>query len=208
MYHGDQTITILNGWLKRKCWATQPNTSSPPCHDFFRHGRSKRTLLTTNFCIFVPPMSTCIDRLVAEQANLKKERKYMFFARPSPADITKWNCGFPGPDAPLYKDSYYLVNLSFGRDYPFKPPRVKFVHKVVHPNVYESGEVCLSILEEGRWKPSLTVSNILCALQQLLMTPNASSPANGPATRMYRNKRIYESEVRKNIERWHCQLPW
>ncbi|ELQ74916.1 Ubiquitin-protein ligase [Trachipleistophora hominis] len=152
-------------------------------------------------------MSTHLDRLLAEQANLKKERKYMFFARPSSKDATKWDCGFPGPDTPLYKGSYYLVSLSFGRTYPFKPPNVKFVHRVFHPNVYLSGDVCLDILGSG-WKPSFTVSSILCALQQLLITPNVNSPANGPATRAYGNKEVYEKEVRKNIERWHTKLPW
>lgn len=153
-------------------------------------------------------MDTCTERLLAEQLKLRKERKYMFFAYPSKI-ITKWNCGFPGPNTPLYKDSYYLVTLEFNKDYPFKPPRAKFVKKVFHPNVYQSGEVCLSIFVADGWKPSMTVINILTALQQLLMTPNVNSPANGPAARIYSTKKKeYEKFVRENIEMYHSTLPW
>jgi len=38
-----------------------------------------------------------------------------------------------------------------------------------HPNIYPSGTVCLSILnEEEDWKPNITVKQILLGIQKLL----------------------------------------
>lgn len=151
-------------------------------------------------------MSNYIDRLLAEQSNIKKDRKYMFFAR-STKDILTWECGFPGPNIPLYRNSYYIVSMKFPKNYPYSPPNVKFVKKVFHPNVYCDGSVCLSLLSYD-WKPSITINNILCGLQRLLMTPNPNSPANGPAASAYRTLDKYKCEVRRNIDKYHSKVPW
>lgn len=46
-------------------------------------------------------------------------------------------------------------------DYPSKPPKCKFTPPLFHPNVYPSGTVCLSILNEDEgWKPAITVKQV------------------------------------------------
>ena len=40
--------------------------------------------------------------------------------------------------------------MEFSKDYPVKPPKCKFPEGFYHPNVYPSGTVCLSILNEER----------------------------------------------------------
>lgn len=55
--------------------------------------------------------------------------------------------------------------IDFPIDYPLKPPRCHFEPLLPHPNIYPSGTVCLSILnEEEDWKPSLTLRNILLGI--------------------------------------------
>jgi ubiquitin-conjugating enzyme E2 I len=54
-----------------------------------------------------------------------------------------------------------IINANNIIDYPSKPPKVKFTPPLFHPNVYPSGTVCLSILNEDEgWKPAITVKQV------------------------------------------------
>ncbi|WUR03802.1 ubiquitin-conjugating enzyme E2 [Vairimorpha necatrix] len=130
------------------------------------------------------------ERLLTEQKNLRKNRKYLFYAIPTPSKSkhTVWECGFPGPDTDIYKDSYFTVHLIFDTKYPINPPSVKFIDPVYHPNVYTGGNVCLDIIS-SRWKPSMNVMSVLNGLQHLLENPNIKSPANVPAGQLFRKDR-------------------
>lgn len=39
------------------------------------------------------------------------------------------------------------LSLEFTEEYPNKPPTVKFISKMFHPNVYADGSICLDILQ-------------------------------------------------------------
>jgi ubiquitin-conjugating enzyme E2 I len=55
--------------------------------------------------------------------------------------------------------------MDFSDEFPAKPPKCKFTPLLFHPNIYPSGTVCLSILNEDEdWKPNLTVKNILLGI--------------------------------------------
>ena len=36
---------------------------------------------------------------------------------------------------------YFKANLKFPKEYPMKPPKMKFTSKIWHPNVHDNGEV-------------------------------------------------------------------
>ncbi len=62
---------------------------------------------------------------------------------------------------------------------------------IPHPNIYPSGTVCLSILnEEEDWKPHITVKQILLGIQKLLKDePNIESPAQQEPLNLYKNNK-------------------
>ena len=80
----------------------------------------------------------------------------------------------------------------------------KFVPPLFHPNVYPSGTICLSILnEEEGWRPAITLKQVLIGIQDLLDDPNPNSPAQSEAYQLFiHNKPEYErrvqAEARKN----------
>lgn len=47
-----------------------------------------------------------------------------------------------------WEGGFYPLTMHFSEDYPSKPPKCKFPANFFHPNVYPSGTVCLSILNE------------------------------------------------------------
>jgi Ubiquitin-protein ligase len=57
-----------------------------------------------------------------------------------------------------------------------------------HPNVYPSGTVCLSILnDEEDWKPNISIKTILLGIQKLLKDePNIHSPAQYDPCALYK----------------------
>ena len=80
----------------------------------------------------------------------------------------------------------------------------KFVPPLFHPNVYPSGTICLSILnEEEGWRPAITLKQVLIGIQDLLDDPNPNSPAQSEAYQLFINnkteyKRRVQAEARKN----------
>ena len=58
----------------------------------------------------------------------------------------------------------------------------KFDPPLFHPNVYPSGTVCLSLLDEDKdWRPAVTIKQILLGIQDLLNDPNVRDPAQAEA---------------------------
>lgn len=78
----------------------------------------------------------------------------------------------------------------------------KFTPPLFHPNVYPSGTVCLSILnEEEGWKPAITVKQIALGVQDLLDTPNPESPAQAEAYNLFKKDRAeYERRVKRVVK--------
>ena len=103
-------------------------------------------------------------------------------------NMTKWRCEIPGPKDSVWEKGFYKLNMEFPKDYPLKPPRCYFRPVLPHPNIYPSGTVCLSILnEEEDWKPSISIKQVLLGIQKLLKDePNLVSPAQLEATKLYK----------------------
>ena len=68
----------------------------------------------------------------------------------------------------LLQDGTFKLTLEFSEEYPNKPPVVKFLSKMFHPNIYADGGICLDILQ-NRWSPTYDVSAILTSIQSLVI---------------------------------------
>ncbi|KAJ9473747.1 Sumo-conjugating enzyme ubc9 [Diplonema papillatum] len=157
-------------------------------------------------------MAIAIQRLKEERKNWRKERPFGFVARPDcdengEANLLEWEAIIPGKDGTLWAGGEYKLHMSFSKDYPSKPPKVQFRPVIFHPNVYPSGTVCLSILnEEKGWKPSITVKTILLAIQELLDNPNPKDPAQkDPYELFVKDREKYDERVRQDVRRFRKQ---
>eukprot|EP00171_Calliarthron_tuberculosum_P010370 IDg10370t1 len=88
------------------------------------------------------------------------------------------------PEETPWEGGTFKLMLDFSEDYPNKPPQVKFVSKLFHPNVYNDGGICLDILQSN-WSPIYDISAVLTSIQSLLCDPNPNSPANSEAARLF-----------------------
>ncbi|KHN74886.1 Ubiquitin-conjugating enzyme E2 1 [Toxocara canis] len=123
---------------------------------------------------------------------------------PTEDNILMWEAIIFGPQDTPFEDGTFKLTLEFTEEYPNKPPTVKFISKMFHPNVYADGSICLDILQ-NRWSPTYDVAAILTSIQSLLDEPNPNSPANSLAAQLYQeNRREYEKRVQQIVEqnRW------
>lgn len=99
-----------------------------------------------------------------------------------------------------YKTTKMYVHLSYNSRTGGKhlTNSGKFVPPLFHPNVYPSGTVCLSILNEDEgWKPAITLKQILLGIQDLLNDPNPESPAQAEAYNLFKkDKAAYEKKIK------------
>lgn len=146
-------------------------------------------------------MALCLGRLQEERKQWRKKHPFGFFAKPvrgadGVIDMKVWECGVPGKEKTIWDGGLFKLTMMFPDEYPTKPPKCKFTPPLFHPNVYPSGTVCLSILnEEEAWKPAITVTQILLGIQELLNDPNPESPAQAEAYQLF--KRDTEEYVRR-----------
>ncbi|KAH9593267.1 Ubiquitin-conjugating enzyme E2 [Trypanosoma melophagium] len=120
-------------------------------------------------------------------------------------DLLEWEAGIPGKPGTPFEGGEFRLLLHFTEDYPTKPPKCVFTPVLFHPNVYPSGTVCLSILnEEKDWRPSITIKQILLAIQELLDNPNIKDPAQEEPYKVYmRDRKEYEERVRQEVAKHH-----
>jgi len=167
--------------------------------------------------------SSAVRALSLELKSLQKEPVEGFRVKlVNDSNMFEWEVAIFGSPGTLYEGGYFKALLRFPSDYPYSPPSMRFLTKFWHPNVYENGDLCISILhppiddpQSGelpceRWNPTQNVRTILLSVISLLQDPNTSSPANVDASVMYRrwkdSKRGFDSDddyvriIRKQVE--------
>ncbi|KAJ4968150.1 hypothetical protein NE237_014851 [Protea cynaroides] len=76
-------------------------------------------------------------------------------------DIFKGQGAIMGPaDTPFEGGIFFLCLFPQGY-YPFKPPKVRFLTKVYHPDIDANGNIHVDILQEV-WSPSLILTSFYC----------------------------------------------
>ena len=103
-------------------------------------------------------------------------------------DLFHWTATILGPDDSPYMGGVFFLDIFFIKDYPFKPPKIKFKTKIFHPNISSSGSICLDILQD-QWSPSLSISKMLLSICSLLDDPNPDDPLAPDVAELCRNNR-------------------
>lgn len=131
-------------------------------------------------------------------------------ALPPSESIHTWHVTLRPPQPSAYHPGVYGILLNLPTDYPFKPPVVKFVTRIYHPNVTNDslGNVCLGLLKSDAWKPSTKLRSVLEAISNLLLEPQPDDPLEERIADEYRNDRAeWEKKVKTNVEKFAMEDP-
>jgi len=155
-----------------------------------------------------------VKRLMAEYKQILKNPPEGIVAGPkNETNFFEWECLVMGPIDTPFEFGIFPATLSFPKDYPMSPPKMEFhTIKLLHPNIYLNGKVCISILHppgsdplgyesaNERWSPVQNVEKILISVVSMLAEPNPESAANVDAAVMMRdNREEFNRRARKAV---------
>ncbi|KAF4747914.1 Ubiquitin-conjugating enzyme E2 2, variant 2 [Perkinsus olseni] len=93
-------------------------------------------------------MSTAARRrLIRDLKKLQQDPPSGVSAAPATDDIMKWTAVMFGPEDTPWEGGTFQLEVTFSEEFPTKPPRVRFLNPMFHPNIYTNGEICLDILQ-------------------------------------------------------------
>ena len=135
-------------------------------------------------------MNSIVSRIKKELEDLKKNAPSNCSAGPDGdgEDIFSWQATIMGPKDSPYEGGLFYLKIDFTKDYPFKPPKVKFITKIYHCNISSGGSICLDILKD-EWSPALTISKVLLSICSLMTDPNPSDPLVPSIAEEYQNNK-------------------
>lgn len=150
-------------------------------------------------------MAAAKKRLKKELQDMSKDPPPNCSAGPSKdkaatVDIMNWTATIMGPPDSPYEGGVFFLEITFPSDYPFKPPKVKFLTKIYHPNINKSGGICLDILKD-QWSPALTISKVLLSICSLLTDPNPDDPLVTEIANVYKTNRPKYTQTAKEWTR-------
>ncbi|VUZ48618.1 unnamed protein product [Hymenolepis diminuta] len=92
------------------------------------------------------------------------------------------------PDSP-YAGAKFELEIIIPDNYPFMPPKVKFLTRIWHPNISSAtGVICLDILKD-QWAAAMSLRTMLLSIQALLDNPEPDDPQDAVVAKQYKLNR-------------------
>ena len=136
-------------------------------------------------------------KILKEVQEINENSEHLgIYASMDPEEVDSLKVMIIGPEDSPYYGGFFLFRVKFPEQFPFVPPSVTFITPSrypgcrVHPNLYQDGKVCLSILNtwgEKEWSPALTLEKIFITIQGLL--------DNNPVTNEPGQERVKKDSV-------------
>ncbi|TYJ58515.1 hypothetical protein B9479_000723 [Cryptococcus floricola] len=142
---------------------------------------------------------------------------------PDEDNIELWKLVMLGPPGSPYEKGRFNVNVDFSKDFPFKPPVIKFQTRVYHPNIDDDGSICIGLLKTEQWKPAtrmeigvlasldsllcllliLYVNTVLSSVYNLLNEPNPDDPLIASIAEQYRTDRpAFNKKAQEYVQKY------
>ena len=148
-------------------------------------------------------MARKAGRINKELADLNRTPIAGVEVAPTENDVMIWNIHIDGPEGTPFIGGRFTVNLDFTDNYPFKPPKIKFITKIYHPGVKtDTGEICTQAIEQN-WVPTLNAKFVIEAILTVLKTPNAENAQEmSIASQWQSNRQAWEATAAEWVQQY------
>ncbi|XP_012134905.1 modifier of rpr and grim, ubiquitously expressed [Megachile rotundata] len=133
-------------------------------------------------------------RLHSELKSLRRDPPEGIEATPLDQMCCHWQATITGPVGSPYEGGLFYLYLQVPCSYPLYPPIVRFLTKILHPNVSRHGDVGIDSIHHN-WSLALTISKVLISVQSLLTDPYCQVCMEPELGEMYLNDRERFDEI-------------
>ncbi|XP_038907075.1 ubiquitin-conjugating enzyme E2 D1-like [Benincasa hispida] len=137
--------------------------------------------------------SSAMYRIENELRAMNEEAATHCSFGPVGDDIFRWEGVVIGPACSCYEGGIFQLSIQFPSNYPLRPPYIKFLTKIFHPNVGSDGTIFMDILNEN-WSSALTIEKLLLSICSILSNPIPQGSINEAST-MYLDNWLNYSKI-------------
>eukprot|EP00041_Stephanoeca_diplocostata_P005771 m.68477 g.68477 ORF g.68477 m.68477 type:complete len:154 (+) comp15985_c0_seq1:137-598(+) len=126
---------------------------------------------------------------------------------PEEDNILHWTCKLLPTKEP-YNCGAFDFSVDFPEQYPFAPPKITFITKILHPNFDENGEVCLQAIDAAKWKPATKMDQVFVSLRELIENPEPDHPLRTDlAEQFVADRKSFEKHAKEHAKKHALQRP-
>ena len=114
---------------------------------------------------------------------------------PNPSNIFHWNITLLGPVDTPYAGGLFFLEAVFPEDYPKNGPKIKFLTKIFHCNVFHWG-ICISTL--NHWVPT-PMEKVLSDIFALFYSQNPDN-SDQPSREYKKDRALFEKHCREWVK--------
>ncbi|KAJ0174204.1 hypothetical protein K1T71_010350 [Dendrolimus kikuchii] len=145
------------------------------------------------------------NRLRNELKMLRNDPPEGIAATPLDPKCCHWQASVTGPVGSPYEGGIFYLYLQVPYSYPMSPPVVRFLTRILHPNVSRHGDVGIDSVHHN-WSLALTISKVLISIQSLLTDPYTAVCMEPEVGEMYaRDRPRFEAVARRWTWRYAMQ---
>ncbi|KAF5397917.1 Ubiquitin-conjugating enzyme [Paragonimus heterotremus] len=128
-----------------------------------------------------------IQKELAELLRSDEVAQNQIEIRPSGDDLMRLEGLIKGPPETPYSGAKFNLEIIIPTNYPFVPPKVKFLTRIWHPNISSAtGVICLDVLKD-QWAAAMSLRTVLLSIQALLASPEPDDPQDAVVATQFKS---------------------
>ena len=137
-----------------------------------------------------------IKRILRELADLQTDPHQSFEVFPCDDAVDFWHLMLEAPTGTNYEGGIFRLYIEFTKDYPNKPPNIRFITPIYHCNINSAGRICHKVLDTF-YSPEKKIRELLGHIYGLLLEATPDDPLDSyKADLLITDKQEYDQQAK------------